>query len=103
EFDMLARRTTEFVRLMDQHGLFELTPLSIPRANPDGTAGEPQKLGEYLRISETKLNALPKETYLELRDRGVSAVMHAHLLSLALWPKILARAARIQAATPLAS
>lgn len=103
EFDVLARRTSEFVKLMDEHQLFELTPLAIPRANPDGTAGEPQKLGEYLRISEQKLNALPKETFLELRDRGVTAVMHAHLLSLGLWPKILARAARIQAATPLAN
>ncbi|HWA00312.1 MAG TPA: SapC family protein [Caulobacterales bacterium] len=101
EFDMLGRRTQEFVKLMDQHGLFELTPLALPSAKPDGTPGEPRKIGEYLRISEQKLNALPKDTYIELRDRGVSAVMHAHLLSLGLWPKILSRAARIQAATPL--
>lgn len=102
EFDMLGRRTTEFVKLMDEHGLFELTPLLLPRANPDGTPGEPQKIGEYLRIDEKKLNGLPQDKYMGLRDRGVSAVMHAHLLSLGLWPKILARAARIQAATPLA-
>ncbi|MBX9745705.1 MAG: SapC family protein [Hyphomonadaceae bacterium] len=101
EFDMLGRRTQEFVGLMDKHGLFELTPLALPRAKADGTPDEPLKMGEYLRISEQKLNALPKETYLELRDRGISAVMHAHLLSLGLWPKILSRAARIQAATPL--
>jgi hypothetical protein len=101
EFDMLGRRTQDFVKLMDQHGLFELTPLALPRAKSDGTPDEPTKLGEYLRISEGKLNKLPKETYLELRDKGVSAVMHAHLLSLGLWPKILSRAARIQAATPL--
>lgn len=103
EFDMLGRRTQEFVKLMDQHDLFELTPLALPRAKPDGTPDEPVKIGEYLRISETKLNQLPKDTYIELRDRGVSAVMHAHLLSLGLWPKILSRAARIQASTPLAS
>lgn len=101
EFDMLGRRTQEFVKLMEQHNLFELTPLALPRAKADGTPDEPQKIGEYLRISDAKLNALPKETYLELRDKGVSAVMHAHLLSLGLWPKILSRAARIQAATPL--
>lgn len=100
EFDLLARRTQEFVRLMEQHGLFELTPLAIPVANPDGSRGE-QRIGEYLRISDQKLNGLPKEVYLDLRDRGVSAVMHAHLLSLGLWPKILSRAARIQASTPL--
>jgi SapC len=101
EFDLLGRRTQEFVKLMDEHNLFELTPLALPRAKPDGTPDEPQKIGEYLRISEQKLNALPKDTYIELRDRGVSAVMHAHLLSLGLWPKILSRAARIQASTPL--
>lgn len=101
EFDALGRRTQDFIKLMDQHGLFELTPLALPRAKADGTPDEPMKIGEYLRISEQKLNQLPKETYLELRDRGVSAVMHAHLLSLGLWPKILSRAARIQASTPL--
>jgi hypothetical protein len=101
EFDMLGRRTQEFVKLMDQHNLFETTPLALPRAKSDGTPDEPNKIGEYLRISEGKLNQLPKETYLELRDKGVTAVMHAHLLSLGLWPKILSRAARIQAATPL--
>ena len=103
EFDMLGRRTSEFVKLMEQHNLFELTPLALPRAKPDGTPDEPAKIGEYLRIDEKKLNALPKEVYLELRDRGVTAVMHAHLLSLGLWPKILSRAARIQASTPLSN
>jgi hypothetical protein len=101
EFDVLGRRTQEFVKLMDQYNLFDVTPLALPRAKADGTPDEPQKIGEYLRISEQKLNALPKDTYFELRDRGVTAVMHAHLLSLGLWPKILSRAARIQAATPL--
>jgi hypothetical protein len=101
EFDMLGRRTQEFVKLMEQHDLFELTPLALPRAKSDGTPDEPMKIGEYLRISEAKLNKLPKDTYIELRDKGVSAVMHAHLLSLGLWPKILSRAARIQASTPL--
>ena len=101
EFDVLGKRTAEFNQLMQQHDLFELTPLALPRAKPDGTPDEPLKVGEYLRISEQ--NALPKETYLELRDRGVSAVIHAHLLSLGLWPKILSRAARIQASTPLSN
>jgi hypothetical protein len=103
EFDMLGRRTSEFVKLMEQHNLFELTPLALPRAKADGTPDEPAKIGEYLRIDEKKLNSLPKEVYLELRDRGVTAVMHAHLLSLGLWPKILSRAARIQASTPLSN
>ena len=101
EFDVLGRRTQDFVKLMEEHDLFELTPLALPRAKPDGTPDEPMKIGEYLRISEQKLNKLQKDTYIDLRDKGVSAVMHAHLLSLGLWPKILSRAARIQASTPL--
>lgn len=101
EFDVLGRRTQDFVKLMEEHDLFELTPLALPRAKPDGTPDEPVKVGEYLRISEQKLNALPQDKFLQLRDRGVTAVMHAHLLSLGLWPKILSRAARIQASTPL--
>jgi len=103
EFDVLGRRTQEFVKLMDEHGLFELTPLALPRAKADGTPDEPMKIGEYLRINEQKLNGLAKDKYIELRDKGVSAVMHAHLLSLGLWPKILSRAARIQASTPLSN
>lgn len=102
EFDMLGTRTQEFCKLMDKHGLFEVTPLSVPRAKPDGTPDEPLKMGEYLRVSEKKLSELPKETYLELRDMGpVLPLIHAHLISLFLWPKILSRAARIQASTPL--
>lgn len=101
EFDTLGKRTSEFIKLMDEHKLFEETPLALPRAKADGTPDEPVRIGEYLRIDEKKLNALPKDTYMDLRDRGVTAVMHAHLLSLALWPKILSRAARIQASTPL--
>ncbi len=103
EFDALGKRTQDFIKLMDEHNLFELTPLALPRAKADGTPDEPMKIGEYLRIDEQKLNALPKDTYLELRDKGVTAVMHAHLLSLGLWPKILSRAARIQASAPLSN
>lgn len=102
EFDVLGVRTQEFCKLMDKHGLFELTPLAVPRAKPDGSPDEPLKMGEYLRISEKKLQELPKETYLELREMGpVLPLLHAHLISLFLWPKILSRAARIQASTPL--
>jgi hypothetical protein len=87
EFDVLGRRTAEFINLVKEHDLFETTPLALPRAKPDGTPDEPVKVGEYLRISEKRLNELPTD--------------NAHLLSLGLWPKILSRAARIQASTPL--
>jgi hypothetical protein len=94
EFDMLGMRTQEFCKVLDKHGLFETTPLAVPRAKPDGTPDEPLKMGEYLRVSEKKLQELPKEG-------PTLPFIHAHLISLFLWPKILSRAARIQASTPL--
>ena len=50
EFEELARRTREAIRILEQHDLFESMDLSIPRANPDGTEAPPQKIESCLRI-----------------------------------------------------
>lgn len=101
EFERLARRTRDFIRVLEQHDLFESMELTVPRANPDGTEGPPQKVDDCLRISERKLNALPTDTYLKLRNMGVPGLVYAHLLSLGLWPKLLSRCARMNADAPL--
>ena len=75
--------------------------LTVPRANPDGTQAPPQKVDNCLRISEEKLNALPTDVYIKLRDIGVPGLAYAHLLSLGLWPKLLSRAARMKKEAPL--
>lgn len=97
EFEELARRTRHFVRILEQHDLFESMELTVPRANPDGTEAAPQKIDDCLRISERKLNALPADAYIELRDVGIPGLAYAHLLSLGLWPKLLSRYARLNA------
>jgi hypothetical protein len=102
EFEELARRTRDFIRLLEQHDLFENMELSVPRANPDGTPAAPQKLDDCLRISEEKLNALPNDAYIKLRDIGIPGLAYAHLLSLGLWPKLLSRVVRMNKDAPLA-
>jgi hypothetical protein len=101
KFEDLARRTRQFIRILEQHDLFEPMQLTVPRANPDGTETSPQKLSDCLRISEEKLNALPTDIYIKLRDIGIPGLAYAHLLSLSLWPKLLSRLARRNAEAPL--
>ncbi|MBO9624398.1 MAG: SapC family protein [Sphingomonas sp.] len=100
EFENLARRTRDLIRILEQHDLFERMELRVPRANPDGTEAPSQKIEDCLRISERKLNALPDDVYIKLRNIGVPGLAYAHLLSLGLWPKLLSRAARMNAQAP---
>jgi hypothetical protein len=101
EFEELARRTRDFIRIIEQHDLFESIELKVPRANPDGTEAPPQKIDDCLAISEQKLNALPTDVYIKLRNIGIPGLVYAHLLSLGLWPKLLSRGARLNAQAPL--
>jgi hypothetical protein len=101
EFEGLARRTRDLIRILERHDLFESMELTVPRANPDGTEAPPQKIDDCLRISEQKLNALPDEVYIKLRNMGIPGLAYAHLLSLGLWPKLLSRAVRMNAHAPV--
>jgi len=100
-FEELARRTRDLIRILEQHDLFESMELTVPRANPDGTEGPALKVDDCLRISERKLNALPADVYIKLRNMGIPGLAYAQLLSLGLWPKLLSRSARMNADAPL--
>lgn len=99
QFEGLMLRTQEFVTLCDQNNLFELTPINI-QANQNGEP-QTQRIGEYMRVSDQKLKGLPKDVYLDLRDRGVDIVVYAHLISQQNWSKVLARTAKLQTSVPL--
>jgi hypothetical protein len=101
DFEGLARRTRDFIRILEQHDLFESMELTVPRANADGTPAPPQKIDSCLRISEDKLEALPTDAYSKLRNMGIPGLAYAHWLSLGLWPKLLSRAARLNKEAPL--
>ena len=61
-------------------------------ANPDGSAGEPQKIAEYFGVAEEKLNKLPADKFVELRDNGALGQIYAHIHSLVGWDRLIALA-----------
>jgi len=91
-FEIERQRTMSFVQLLKDADLFETKTANFTPMNPDGSTGEPQKIAEYFGVSEEKLNKLPAEKYIELRDNGALAQIHAHLISLVGWDRLVALA-----------
>lgn len=103
-FEAERQRTVGFSQLLKDLDLFETKVANFTPTNPDGTAGEVQKIAEYFGVSEEKLNALPKEKFLELRDNGALGQIYAHLMSLAGWDRLIAIAmGRQMQAQPVAA
>lgn len=92
DFEVERRRTESFVELLAGLDLFTTRETVFTPTNPDGTQGEPQKLAEYFAIDEAKLNALPADKFIELRDNGALTHVYAHLTSLLAWDKLIALA-----------
>jgi hypothetical protein len=91
-FEAERQRTMSFVQLLKDNDLFETKVANFTPVNPDGTPGEAQKIAEYYGVSEEKLNKLPAEKLLELRDNGALGQIYAHLLSLVGWDRLIALA-----------
>jgi len=91
-FEIERQRTQSFVQLLKDLDLFESKVANFTPANADGTPGEPQKIAEYFGVSEEKLNALPADKLVEIRDNGALAQIYAHLVSLVGWDRLVALA-----------
>jgi hypothetical protein len=91
-FEVERQRTMSFVQLLKDLDLFELKTATFTPPNPDGTPGQPQKIADYYGVSEEKLNKLPAEKHIELRDNGALAQIYAHLLSLVGWDRLISLA-----------
>lgn len=91
-FEVERQRTMSFVQLLKDLDLFETKEATFTPTNPDGSAGETQKIAEYFGISEEKLNALPADKFVELRDNGALGQMYAHIHSLVGWDRLVALA-----------
>jgi hypothetical protein len=102
-FEIERQRTQSFVQILKDLDLFETKTATFTPQNPDGTPGETQKIAEYFGVSEEKLNKLPAEKYIELRDNGALSQIHAHLLSLLCWDRLIAIALARQAQQPVAA
>jgi len=92
-FEMERQRTMSFVQLLKDLDLFELKTATFTPPTAEGQpAAEPQKIAEYFGVSEEKLNKLPAEKFIELRDNGALAQIYAHLLSLVGWDRLISLA-----------
>ena len=89
-FEQERQRTESFVKLLTDLDLFDTREAVFTPRNPDGSAGQPQKLAEYFAVSEDKLKALPAEKLAELRDNGALGQIYAHLVSLLGWDRLIA-------------
>lgn len=89
-FELERQRTANFVQILKDLDLLETKTANFTPMNPDGTAGEPQKIADYFGVSEEKLAKLPVEKYIELRDNGALPQIHAHLVSLLGWDRLVA-------------
>lgn len=93
EFERQRQGTTNFNTLMKKHDLLEPKSISFqPRNNQGEPVGDPQKIADYMAVSEEKLNALPEGAFEELRKAGAIGAIYAHLVSLLLWPRVIQRA-----------
>lgn len=91
-FEIERQRTMSFVELLKELDLFEMKTATFTQPKEDGTPGEPQKIAEYFGVSEEKLNKLPADKFIELRDNGALAQIYAHLHSLVGWDRLVALA-----------
>ncbi|MEZ5946483.1 MAG: SapC family protein [Hyphomonas sp.] len=103
EFERQRQATSDFMKLIRDYDLFEQKSVSFqPRDMQGRETGPQQKIADYWAISEQRLNALPDDKLLELRNNGAIGAIYAHLVSLLNWQRIIQRAVRTAPAQPAA-
>lgn len=98
DFENERRRTEQFVNLIKELDLFDTKQATFTPRLSDGSAGEPQTIAEYYAVSEDRLNALPTDKLVNLRDTGALGQIYAHIISTLGWEKLYARALQRRAA-----
>lgn len=93
-FENQRQLTERLTALLDEHELFETKTVSYRPRNTDGSLADPVTLAEYFAVSMDKLNALPAETLVQLRDNGALNAIYVHNVSLLNWKMIVERALR---------
>jgi hypothetical protein len=102
-FELERQRTMNFVQILKDLDLFETKTATFTPVDANGQAGEPQVIAEYFGVSEEKLNKLPAEKFVELRDNGALSQIYAHLISLLCWDRLVALTLARQAQQPVAA
>jgi hypothetical protein len=91
DFEAERLRTENFVQLLKSLDLFELKEAHFTPRDPNGATGEPIKIADYFAVSEEKLNKLPTDKFVELRDTGALQQIYAHINSLFGWDRLVSR------------
>lgn len=90
-FETERQRTDVFVKTLRDLDLFEEKKAFFTPMNPDGTQGEPLQIADYFAVSETKLNELPADKLVDLRNSGALQQIYAHMTSLFNWERLVTR------------
>jgi len=102
-FETDVAGTTAFVNRLTELDLFDQQQATFqPRDAQGQPQGDPQVVASYWGVSSEKLRALSPEVLAELRDNTYLGAIYSHMLSMAQWEYLIARAAQRQqgAATP---
>lgn len=98
-FEMDRARTVQMVARFKALDLFEPREMTFTPPVPRGaTPPTPQKIAAFTAISTDKVNALPAETLVELRDTGYLAAIYAHFASQFNWEPLVGLSLRRRAA-----
>ena len=103
DFETERQRTTSFIKLLEDNDLFDQRTANFTPRNPDGSAGQPQKIADYWAVSEEKLAKLSQKKFIELRDNGALGQIYAHINSLLGWDRLIAVAMDRAARQPVAA
>lgn len=88
-FERDRQATTAMITELKDLDLFEPKDMHFQGQLEDGSPGERQKIADYFAISEEKLRNLPADKIKSLADRGILAVVYAHLISLSNWQRLV--------------
>ena len=90
-YEMEAQGARNFTKVMEELDLFETHDVTVPQASEDGKSVIQQKIGEFVGLSHEKLNKLPAEKIVELRDNGGLLAIYAQMISQANWQRLIAQ------------
>lgn len=88
-FERERMMTQQVIDRMKELDIFEPRNAYFRPTNPDGSQGEPQTVANFFAVSMDKLNALPVDTYIELRNLGILSAIHAHWMSQWHWDRLI--------------
>jgi hypothetical protein len=88
-FERDRQATTAMIQELKDLDVFEPKDMHFQGQQADGSPGERQKIADYFAVSEEKLRNLPADKIKSLADRGIMAVIYAHLISLSNWQRLV--------------